>query len=208
MTASISCVVALVLALDVSGSVNEERWIQQRDGHANAFNSQIISNYIETDGRIAVSVVAFADSARTLLEWRILSSRGEIQQFSQDLASLQRPRLGLNNTFISSGVTHSIGLLEQELPCNPERRVIDVAADGDDDSYTATIVENAERLSIQINGLAIIAPNQVRDLDGWMRDTMITSDGFVVVSRGFEEIETAVRRKLEIEIIGELNVNR
>lgn len=78
MTASISCVVALVLALDVSGSVNEERWIQQRDGHANAFNSQIISNYIETDGRIAVSVVAFADSARTLLEWRILSSRGEI----------------------------------------------------------------------------------------------------------------------------------
>ena len=63
-------------------------------------------------------------------------------------------------------------------------------------------VEQAERLGITINGLPIINPHELLDQDvvEYYEQNVITSDGFVVQSKGFEEIETAVRRKFQSEI--------
>lgn len=207
MTASLSCVLALVLVLDVSLSVDESRWVQQRDGHAEAFTSQTIYNYIQTNGRIAVSTVAFADESSVLIDWTMLENRLDVINFSQTLRNLSRPQLGVL-TKISSGVRLAEELLTQNSPCNAERLVIDVAADGHEtNGYDRSITERLQTFGIQVNGLAIENPRPELDLGVWFRENVVTSDGFVVVSRGFEEIAVAVRRKLEIEILGSVILN-
>lgn len=202
-----NCALALVLLLDVSMSVTEERWIQQRNGHANAFNSEKILEHIERGNPIVVSVAAFSEDVNTIVDWRILRNREDLISFSQEIIQIQRPSLGIF-TFINRGIRFSLDLLQQELPCTPERLVVDVAADGNDDR-TDLLEElrlEAQSIPVQINGLAIAregVPEIInRNLVEFFREHVVTVDGFVVRSDGFSDIERAVRRKLEIEIIG------
>lgn len=203
------CTLALVMLLDVSHSVDESRWIQQRNGHVDAFRSETILNHVNTSGPIAVAVAAFSDNAEAIIGWQILENRLQVLDFATRLENIDRPYFGMY-TNIYAGITTSINLHSQEIPCTPERRVIDVSADGEHNSSSVEINPRdiAEQNGITINGIAISRDDVTEEVNNRLREffeeNVKTSDGFVLVSNGFNDIARAVRRKLEIEIIGQI----
>lgn len=207
------CTLALVMLLDVSHSVDESRWIQQRNGHVDAFRSETVLHHVETSGPIAVSVVAFSDNAEPIIGWQVLQNRLQVLEFATRLESIERPYFGMY-TDIYRGMSVSINLHDQEISCIPERRVIDVSADGDQNGPVPSVNPRdvAEQNGITVNGIAIFRNDSLDSvnerLQTFFEENIKTSDGFVLVSNGFNDIARAVRRKLEIEIIGDLqNVN-
>lgn len=201
------CSIALVFVLDVSHSVTNERWIQQRNGHALALQSRVVQEYVELNEPILLSVVQFASHSAVARRWIMIENKLQLDNFSNYLMNMQRLDLDFY-TRIHHGIEDAIRLHDAEMPCEPMRRVIDVSADGDGQDFDPAVVTDAIERGIQINGVAIngAQQNPVITVGDWMRRNMITPNGFVVESDGFDDVENAVRRKFEAELIGSLEL--
>lgn len=204
-----ACVLALVMLLDVSHSVDNGRWIQQRDGHADAFRSSAVLEFIETTGPIAVSVAGFGSRAEVIQDWMILTNRLEALHFADRFSSFARPSLEML-TFTGAGMQISLDL-HQNVPCNPERRVIDVVADGAENGGPSPSIfrDIATEQGITINTIAVLNSEQAQDIQEYfikfMNEQVRTPDGFSMTSNGFDDIFRTIRRKIELEIIGDSN---
>lgn len=201
------CILALVMLLDVSNSVDNARWIQQRNGHADAFRSSSVSDYIQNTGPIAVAVAAFGSNAAVIHDWRILTNRLEALEFADRFQAISRPELEM---FTHTGEGMAVSLdLHENVPCNPERRVLDVAADGVQigGRDAREMRDLATERGITINTIAILNEDQneivQREFVRFMNEQVRTQDGFSMTSAGFEDIARTVRRKVELEIIGD-----
>lgn len=76
-----ACAVALVLLLDVSGSIDAAAWRLQVEGHAEALTAPAVVRQVEREG-VAVALVQFDHGARLVLPWRVL--RAQVAAEGQD----------------------------------------------------------------------------------------------------------------------------
>lgn len=194
----ISCALALVLLLDVSLSVHPNDYVLQRDGVAQAFADASVQQIIHREGGIAITVIEWATQQRVVIPWRHVTHITQVQQFSQEVALLQRSMSGY--TGIGDAIQAGMDSLVN-VPCEPERIVFDVSGDGvNNQGPIAEIARDAAQAQgIQINGLPILNNPEI-DLESYYRSSVITSDGFVVVADGFGDFSRAIRRKLVMEI--------
>lgn len=201
----------LVLAVDVSGSIDAEEMKLQRDGYVAALIHPDVVSAITRGvlGRIALAYVEWAghEVRRVVVDWAVIADRSSAEAFAAKLAAAP----------IRSGVSTSIsGAIEYVLPMfgangyEGTRRVIDISGDGPSNQGTLVTVarDRAEAAGVVINGLPILndRPNALNfpnlpDLDLYYEGCVITGDGaFVVVANNFEAFGEAVRRKLILEI--------
>lgn len=201
----------LVLAVDVSGSIDAEEMKLQRDGYVAALTHPDVVSAITRGvlGRIALAYVEWAghEVRRVVVDWAVIADRSSAEAFAAKLAAAP----------IRSGVSTSIsGAIEYVLPMfgangyEGTRRVIDISGDGPSNQGTLVTVarDRAEAAGVVINGLPILndRPNALNfpnlpDLDLYYEGCVITGDGaFVVVANNFEAFGEAVRRKLILEI--------
>jgi hypothetical protein len=208
--------VALVLAVDVSTSINDDRFQLQRRGYADAFRNPAVISAIQQSahGRIAVTLVewAGADSQRVVVPWMEIADAEGGQIFAERLLSEPRPFDGW--TSISAAIDFSVQLLETS-PYRGARMVIDVSGDGINNSGGPAPPARDAALAreIAINGLVIQAdplpatatargiyePN----LEEFYRDNVIGGTGaFVIAIDAFESFAYAIVGKIVREVAG------
>lgn len=195
----ITCAVALLLLVDVSGSVSPENHRLQREGIAEALRAPALARVVEADAPLAVSLVEWDSTRTTVLPWRVLKNARELDEAAA--AILDAPRAGeYGATHLGDAILHGIAALA-EAPCAPDRGVLDVSGDGASNggSDADAARDAAAAAGIQVNGLPIVTPSEP-EIAAWYRDHVATADGFVIVADGFADVARAMRRKVVFEI--------
>ena len=203
----------LVLAVDVSGSVDEEEGKLQRMGYVDAFRSPSVLRAIQS-GRhksIAVSYMEWAgfDFQRVVVGWRQIHGKASAEEFASELS---RKPVGVGPyTSISGAIEFALPLFEKN-GYKSERRVIDISGDGPNNSgdFVTHARDKALRAGVTINGLPIVNDRPspwgrmpMPNLDLYYRKCVIGGRrAFLVVANDFKSFGRAIRRKLILEIVG------
>jgi hypothetical protein len=135
----------LILAADVSGSVNSARYKTQQDGYLEALgDSRVLKVIAELDPPVlAIAFVAWAREQAVMVPWMRVQDAKSMELFRNRLKQTQRPQIGIN-TLISKALLFCDARFDQEFTGG--RKVIDVSGDGDDNQGIAALhdVRDAE----------------------------------------------------------------
>jgi uncharacterized protein DUF1194 len=204
--------VLLVLAVDVSRSVDEDEARLQREGYRNAVSDSLVVDAVRGGmiGAIGVAYVewAGAEYQRLVLPWTRIASRADAFAWATKLD--EAPRASLSWTSISGALDFSQRVLA-EAPFEGTRRVIDVSGDGVNNSGGPVEAARDKLVAegVTINGLPIMndRPTFGRlppvPLDEYFRESVVGGPGsFVIPAEDFQAFGQAVKRKLIREIAG------
>ena len=202
--------VLLVLAVDISRSIDEDEARLQREGYRNAVSDPRVVEVVRRGmiGAIGLAYVEWAgfEYQRLVLPWTRIGTQAQADSWASALS--EAPRASLSWTSISGAIDFSRRTLD-EAPFEGTRRVIDISADGVNNSGRPAEVARDEAVAqgIIINGLPIIndRPTFGRvpqiPLDQYFQQNVIGGAGaFLIVAEDFDAFGTAVRRKLIREI--------
>jgi hypothetical protein len=194
---------ALVLAVDASGSVNNDRFELQKHGYAAAFRNRQVLNSIRslTTQSIAVTMMQWTGPELHVqtVDWAVVKDEASLNAFAETIEASRRHLFG-GGTSISGAIDYSRILLATS-PFLGMRRVIDISGDGANNRGRAVTVarDEAVRDGISINGLPILALEP--DLDRYYYDNVIGGPGaFMVPARNYETFADAILKKLITEI--------
>ncbi len=204
--------VALVLAVDVSRSIDEDEARLQREGYRAAVSDPRVVEAIRggMTGAIAVAYTEWAgiEFQRLVLPWTRIASARDAEAWAGALA--QAPRASLSWTSISGALDHARGVMAAS-PFEATRKVIDISGDGVNNSGPPAEAarDRAVAEGITINGLPILNDRPTfgrpppMPLDQYFRESVIGGPGaFMIPVEDFEAFGQAVRRKLIREIAG------
>ncbi len=201
--------VELVLAVDVSFSMDAEEQEIQRQGYIDALRSEEFVSAVKDGalGKVAISYVEWggAGSQVTTVPWRLIEDEKGAQAFADELKA--KPVQRIVQTSISDAIKFS-GQMIKSNAYKGLREVIDVSGDGPNNSGQP--VERArdwaEAAGITINGLPLLMKRDddgrdIPDLDAYYRQCVITGPGaFVIPVRSKEQFKDAIRSKIIREI--------
>lgn len=204
----------LVLAADVSRSVDHPKFQLQRQGYAAAIADKRVLEAI-TAGRhrrIAVCFVEWSgvSSQRLVIDWTLIDGADIAQKFGDLL--LELPRSFAERTSISGGIDFAMSVLARS-PYQAARRTIDISGDGTNNSGRDVTFARDEALAagVTINGLVILSDrplawnpehtNPPGGLPNYFRNNVIGGPGaFVIVAEDFNIFGQAIVKKLIAEI--------
>ena len=201
------CELALVLAVDVSGSVDQDEYHIQMGGLAAALQDGIVADAL-VEQKAALSVVQWSGSSRQVqtIPWTRIASHADVAGLATAIA--QDPRLWRNySTAIGEALTLSMNAFDAVPLCR--RRVIDVSGDGLSNEGLAPMTLHAElrERGILVNALAI--ETDETDLAAYFYENVIVGEGaFVVTANGFQDYPAQIRRKLQREITKQFSLLR
>ena len=203
----------LILAIDVSGSIDPAEAKMQRDGYYAALPSPKVIQAIETGavGRIAVCYVEWAGAhyQHMVLDWTVIHDAASARDFISRLADV--PPTSQRWTSISGAIDYAMTVFQQS-PFDSPRRVIDVSGDGSNNNGRSVLQARDEAVAagVVINGLPVVndrptmwggAPEA--DLDKYYEENVIGGAGaFMIVADSFEKFADAVLSKLILEVAG------
>jgi hypothetical protein len=203
----------LILACDVSCSVNAERYRIQQEGYIRALQDprvmQSIRNNLDPPV-LGITFVAWAGGQATLVPWMRVQDAAAMQTFCAALQSTSRPGIGCS-TLIAQALLFAQSQFDTVFKGG--RKIIDVSGDGEDSSKQVQFLRDTRDLlvarGITINGLPIIVkppefirpPQPPEGLEVYYRNHVVGGPGHVMVeSAGFENFERAILQKLLLEI--------
>jgi hypothetical protein len=198
---------ALVIAADVSYSMDSEDQRVQREGYVRAFlDSEIIeASRSGPLGRIAVTYVEWGGSAVQAVPWTIIDGAASARGFAAELA--RQPLRRISFTSISNALAFSRDLIRSS-GLMAARQVIDVSGDGPNNAGAPVPVARDAALAqgMVIDGLPLMlrtASSPVPDLDRYYQHCVIGGYGsFILPVTDIGHLAEAIRRKLLIEISG------
>jgi hypothetical protein len=204
----------LVLAADVSRSVDREKFQLQREGYAAAISDRRVLEAIRSgvNGRIGVLFAEWSGiaSQTVVIDWTIIDGAKAAQAFGDQL--LELPRSFADRTSISGGIDFAVEQL-MRAPFAAKRRTIDVSGDGTNNSGRDIVAARDEALAkgISINGLVILSErplawnpehtNPPGGLANYYREHVIGGPGaFVMEAKDFNSFGQAIINKMVAEI--------
>ena len=200
----------LVMAVDVSRSIDEVEAELQRRGYIEAMtNERVIDAILSGENKgIGVCYVEWAGThyQQTVIDWMAIDGAQSARRFSERLA--EAPRTSQSWTAVGQGLAYSAKRFENA-PFTAKRRIIDISGDGrTNDGPPAELVR--DRLvadGIVINGLPVMMNrnNYGRPadttLDKYYEENVVGGPGsFMIVAANFDDFGRAVRSKLIREI--------
>jgi Ca-activated chloride channel family protein len=192
------CETALVLAMDVSNSVDEAEYRLQTHGLADALADPDVIGAI-LDGGAALAVLQWSgpDEQAITQDWARLTTPAQIAAFAETARATPRA-FRLSGTAPAEALAAAMALFATAPPC--KRRIIDLSGDGTPNAGAdpRPLRRTAERQSITINGLAIESLGLA--ITGFYTGSIITSDGFVITARDHRDVPRAMREKLFREL--------
>lgn len=200
----LACDLALVLAVDVSGSVDRAEYRTQMQGLAIALQDGIVADAL-VDQAAKVTLIQWSGSSRQrqTVPWVQINSYTDVVNLSDRIAN--DPRVWRNfSTAIGEALGASFEALENVQDC--ARKVIDVSGDGVSNEGEAPQAFHP-RLRVQgviVNGLAI--ETDQTDLAAYFYENLILGEGaFVVTANGFDDYPAQIKRKLQRETTKQLS---
>ena len=204
--------VELVLAVDVSYSMDPDEQALQREGYAQALTSRefLMALREGAHGKIAVTYFEWAGAGdqRVVMPWRLIDGPESADAVASEIA--QAPYRRASRTSISGALKFAKPLFDNS-GYRGARRVIDVSGDGANNSgdFVAPTRDEIIKAGITINGLPIMlkrsnfATLDIDQLDIYYEDCVIGGPGaFVVPIKAREKFIEATRTKLVLEVAG------
>jgi hypothetical protein len=193
--------VALILAVDVSNSVDRSEYELQKNGIAKGIRDPEVVRTINAGRhrRIVVCVVQWTGTRHVSVPWTLLSDQTSADKLSQIINFMPRAQDG-NMTNISGVIAFGTDLLD-EVPYQATRKVIDISGDGRENvsDTPETMRDRAIAAGNTINGLVI--ENEEKELRYHYRDSIIGGPGaFVLPVKRYEDFAAAMKKKLIREI--------
>jgi Protein of unknown function (DUF1194) len=196
---------ALVLAVDVSGSVDAQRYALQMEGIAKAFEDRDVQRTILSgpNRSMTVALVEWSNTAALTIPWTLIASPADAQAFAEKVR--HAPRTDNAFTCMSRALQLVEGKVLPFAPVPAERIIIDVSGDGHDNCNLSPPVDAMrDRLvaaGVTINGLPILAGNEAATLEDWYRTNVIGGNAaFIETARGFDDFGRAIRQKFMVEV--------
>ena len=204
----------LVLASDVSRSVDHPKFLLQREGYAAAISDPQVLDAIKSGPhqKIAVCFVEWSGfgAQKLVIDWTKIDSAAQARKFGDQL--LELPRSFADRTSISGGIEYSYAQFATA-PFEAPRRTIDVSGDGTNNAGRDVKVARDEVLAqgVVINGLVILSDRPVPwnaehtnppgGLEKYYQDNVIGGPGaFVLVAENFQSFGRAIIKKMIAEI--------
>ncbi|GAB4260785.1 MAG: DUF1194 domain-containing protein [Pararhodobacter sp.] len=195
------CDIALVLAMDVSGSVDADEYRLQAEGIAEALRDPAVTGAL-VRGRVALAVVQWSGAleTRVAVPWTRIAEPAEVARLASRIALMPRAFRG-GNTAVGDAIDAAAELFIQVRDC--AAWVIDVSGDGDEnEGFTVGRARRAaHERGIAINGLAIEGPATGRSITNFYRSWVVTPGGFVITADQHQDFARAMRTKLLRELI-------
>jgi hypothetical protein len=204
--------VELVLAVDVSYSMDPDEQALQRDGYVQALTSREFMQALRegANGKIAITYVEWAGQfdQKIIMPWRLIEGPESADAVAAEIAAV--PYRRASRTSISGALTFAKPLFDNS-GYRGLRRVIDVSGDGANNSGPLVVPTRDEVLAagITINGLPIMLKRatpgtmDIENLDIYYEDCVVGGPGaFVVPIRERAKFIEATRTKLVLEVAG------
>ena len=204
----------LVLAADVSRSVDNAKFQLQREGYAAAVSDPRVLDAIRSgrNGRVGLTFVEWSGvgSQRVLIDWTTIGDAESARGFGDRL--LEAPRSFADRTSISGAIEFAMGQLARA-PYEPARRTIDISGDGTNNAGGDVTVARDKAIAqgVTINGLVILSEtplawnpdhtNPPGGLQNYYRNNVIGGPGaFVLVAENFNSFGRAIVKKMIAEV--------
>jgi hypothetical protein len=204
----------LVLAADVSRSVDAAKFQLQREGYAAAISDPRVLDTIRTgrNGRIGLTFLEWSGvgAQRVVIDWTTIGDSASAKDFGDRL--LEAPRSFADRTSISGAIEFAMDVLDQA-PFHGVRRTIDISGDGTNNAGrdVAALRDEAVSKGITINGLVILSENPMSwnpdhtnppgGLDNYYRNNVVGGPGaFVMVAKDFNSFGQAIIAKMIAEV--------
>jgi Ca-activated chloride channel family protein len=197
-----ACATALILAIDVSNSIDDGEYLIQSEGLAAALEDPAIAEEL-VRGRIALSVIQWSgvDRQQVSIPWRRMTTPADVRAFSLEARAMPRAFV-MSDTAVGALIAAALAHFAPVPDC--KRRVIDISGDGSDNAGTDPTAGRraAEAQGVQINALAIESLGVA--ITNFYRNRVITRDGFVMTARGHTTYAETLRRKILREVAAAL----
>ena len=204
--------VELVLAVDVSYSMDMDELAIQREGYAQAIVSKEFLQALKSGPHGKVSVTYFEWAASTdqkiIIPWRVIDGPETADAVANEI--MKTPIRRASRTSISGAINFAMPLFDEN-PHRGLRRVIDISGDGPNNNGGPVVAARDAALEkgVIINGLPIMVKEpsystmDIDNLDFYYEDCVIGGPGsFVVTIKDREKFKEAIRTKLLLEIAG------
>lgn len=204
--------VELILAVDVSYSMDMDELAIQREGYAQAIVSKDFLQALKSgpSGKIAITYFEWAASndQKVIIPWRVIDGPESADAVAAEI--MKTPVRRASRTSISGAIDFAMPLFDQN-QYHGLRRVIDISGDGpNNNGEPVTIARDAAvEKGIVINGLPIMVKEpsystmDIENLDYYYEDCVIGGPGsFVVPIKGREKFREAIHTKLVMEVAG------
>ena len=201
VTPAPACETALVLSIDVSGSIDAGDYRLQTEGLSAALTDPEVAEAL-VRGQIALAVVQWSGPAQQVLalDWQRMLTPGAVNAFADRAASMPRAFRG-SDTAVGLGLSFALGQFAAVPDCG--RRVVDISGDGQENAgFTdAEARSMAVAAGVMVNAIAIEEPGQAFPITSYYKGWVITPGGFVMSARGLQDYPPTLRIKLLRELI-------
>ena len=193
-----ACDLALVLAVDVSGSVDSWEYRIQRDGLASALRDPIVSEaLVMAQAEVMLLQWTGAGRQRVTVPWRTITDFEALDDFANDIAADRRVWRNFS-TAIGEALEMSIAQFDAVPHCT--RRVVDVSGDGSSNEGIAPASMRMRLKAERVTVNALVIEGAEEDLTAYFWENVIYGEGaFVVTANDFPEYPQRIRQKLRRE---------
>lgn len=196
---------ALVLAVDVSGSVTPERFALQTEGIARAFEDAAVARAVLSGPHraIFVTLVEWSNRPAVSVPWTLITDRESARAFAARIRDARRTDDQF--TCMSAALQMIAGKVLPFLPAPSARTIIDVSGDGHDNCNPLKPVDAVRdelvAAGVTINGLPILEGEEAATLEEWYRNHVIGGqNAFLLPASGFRDFGRAIHAKFVLEI--------
>lgn len=219
---------ALIISVDVSQSVDAERYALQMEGIARALEDpEVVGSIVSgPTGRILFTMIAWSDATKVVVPWTWIASEADAKATANLVRSV--PQQGGEFTCMAKMLRTVSEFILPSLPTRARRTILDVSSDGIDNCTPPTGVDEARdrliRKGVMVNGNPILVPGE-NDFVGvgayrapgyglsvgpdtemstmmrWYTDHVMGGPGaFVMQANGYDDFGRAIRKKFVMEI--------
>jgi hypothetical protein len=198
--------IELLLLVDVSGSVDASEFATQRGGYVAAFQDPAVQALIEGNpGGIAAAFGYWSGASQQQLAvgWTHLENAADAIAFANAINATTRPYSGL--TAVQSALAWGVPLFNNN-GFEGNKLIIDISGDGVDNNSPAGLLPTGGRDAASMAGIIVNGlPIGGNAITNYYTNNVITGAGsFVLPVNGFADFETAVSRKIFVELGGEI----
>lgn len=195
-----ACETALLLAIDVSGSIDPSEYGLQAEGLAAALSDPQIADIL-VQGQVALAVMQWSGLGEQAIvqPWRRMLTPDAVARFAAEAAAT--PRAFINSeTAVGEAISVAVAQFPAVADCR--RRVIDISGDGPENAGDTVSLARREaiRAGIEINAIPIEESGLPNPVSVFYARLVITPNGFVMTARGLRDYPKTLRAKLLREL--------
>lgn len=197
---ALACETALLLSIDVSGSIDRADYRLQAGGLAAALSHPDVIEALVRD-QVALALVQWSGVAEQalVLPWARMLTEADVARFAARAEAMPRAFSG-SDTAVGQGLRFAAAQFAAVPDCH--RRVIDISGDGQENAGFTDARARAEAVAagIILNAIAIEEPGPAIPITTYYRRWIISPGGFVVTARGLQDYAETLRLKLLREL--------